>query len=107
MRGCERQTSSSPASSNKHQELKVLGGVPVASEDECLCGREWNSAEATLLQLETMTEDRGEICLATHPNFQLHIEPAVQRTFFQMPWISLKRNDKHKGPDLSGDLSQK
>ncbi len=98
MRGCERQTSSSPASNNKPQELKVLGGVPVASEDECLCGREWNSAEATLLELRTTTEDNTEIWLAAHLDLQLHIQPAVLRTIFQMPRVNWKRSDEPKGP---------
>ncbi len=46
--------------------------VPTASENECLCCRERDLAETFLL----------EICLAAHPDFQLHIEPAVLSTFF-------------------------
>ncbi len=57
--------------------------VLMASED--VCCKEWGFAEETLLELETRTRDEWEMCLATHSDFQPHIEPAVLRTFFGWP----------------------
>ncbi len=70
----------------------------MAAEDECLCCRGWDLAEATVLELEITTEDDEEICLTARPDFQLHIEPVVLRTLFRMPRVNWKRNEKPKGP---------
>ncbi len=101
MRGWQRQTISGPASSGGVFSNTCSRCVSMASEDECLYCRECDLVEATLLELRTMSEDDGKICLAALPDFQLHIEPAVLSTFFWMPRINWKKNDKLRVPSDS------
>ncbi len=53
--------------------------------------------EASLSELETTTQDDAEICWAAHPDFLSPTVTAVLRTFFRMPRINWKKNDKPRG----------
>ncbi|XP_039650889.1 uncharacterized protein LOC120555826 [Perca fluviatilis] len=71
---------------------------PMATEEECLCCRESDVFRQCL-------ENSEACCVTAMDDFPALINPAVVRTFFNVPKINWKRRPVPEGPD--GQLSAK